>query len=74
MCYTINDLEPFTYYKDPIKKRGFLLANIVPDEGWNYVLLLEFGRNRNFGIKQPIPDFLKLINDGRLLKFTPQVN
>lgn len=72
MCYTIHDLEPFTYYRTSDYKRGFLLANIVPDEGWRYVVLLEFGKSRNEGVRHNLDEFLQLITDKKLIKFIPK--
>ena len=73
MSYTINDLEPFTYYRNPESTRGFLLVDYGGPEYGNYAKLIEIGKSRDFGIRQDLTSFLNLITNKQLIKFIPKI-
>lgn len=68
------DIEPFTYYKNDKDRRAFLLADVVPplNEYSGRVYLIEFGKPRTEGIAWDLPAFAQLLQQEKLVLFTPK--
>lgn len=74
------NIQPFTYYRTADNRRAFLVtdvqdptlhATVKPDEA--RVVLLEWGKARASPEYRKLDEFRRLIEEGKLLLFTPKL-
>jgi hypothetical protein len=72
-------IEPFTYYKSSDNQRAFLVADVddpktnffSPPEG--RVVLIEWGKTRREPVYHNLAAFVALVEEGKLILFTPSL-